>query len=91
MRSTSNLVRRLRRGDFQGNPMESSMKAWPTPPLGENSRHGYFRGSSDRSLSWFPLTQNFANNAIVSSTIAGNVEIMIDVCLTRPHQCRWRQ
>ena len=42
-----------------------------------------FQVSSDRSSSWFPLTQNLANKAIVSSTISLDFEIRIDA--TRLH------
>ena len=31
-----------------------------------------FQLSSNKSSSWFPLTQNLANNTIVSSTISQN-------------------
>ena len=37
-----------------------------------------FQPSSDRSSSWFPLTQNLANRAIVRSTISADLETMID-------------
>jgi hypothetical protein len=33
--------------------------------------------SSDKSASWFPLTQNFVNNAVVRSTISLDFEAMM--------------
>ena len=50
-----------------------------------------FQSSSDKSSSWFPLTQNFANRAMVRSTISFDLEIMIDLRLKRPNQWRCRQ
>src|SRR6266850_526712 len=47
-----------------------------------------FQPSSDRSSSWFPLTQYLANRAIVRSTISVDLETMIDLRLKRPNQ--WR-
>ena len=50
-----------------------------------------FQPSSDRSSSWFPLTQNLATRALVRSTISVDLETMIDLRLKRPHQWRCRQ
>jgi len=47
---------------------------------------GEFQSSSDKSSSWFPLTQNFAKSAIVRSTISFDFEIIIDLRLKQPNQ-----
>jgi hypothetical protein len=48
-------------------------------------------GGGGRIVSILPLTQNFANNAMVRSTISLDFERLIDLRLKRPNQCRWRQ
>ena len=50
-----------------------------------------FQPSSDRSSSWFPLTQNLANRAMVRSTISLDLETIMDLHLNRPNQWRCRQ
>jgi UDP-glucose 4-epimerase len=47
---------------------------------------GEFQPSSDRSSSWFPLTQNLAKRTMVRSTISVDLETMIDFRLNRPNQ-----
>ena len=47
---------------------------------------GGFQSSSDKSSSWFPLTQNFAKSAMVRSTISLDFETMMDLRLKRPNQ-----
>jgi hypothetical protein len=54
--------------------------------LNERLRSGGFQPSSDRSSSWFPLTQNLAKRAMVRSTISLDLETMIDFRLNRPNQ-----
>jgi sugar lactone lactonase YvrE len=50
-----------------------------------------FKLSSARSSSWFSFTPNFANRAMVRSTISVDCETMIDLRWKRPNQCRCRQ
>jgi hypothetical protein len=72
--------------------VEQHGKDFARNPLGTGPfQFGEFQPSSDRSSSWFPLTQNLANRAIVRATISADLETMIDLRLKRPNQWRCRQ
>jgi transposase-like protein len=62
------------------------LKISPTTVINALKKKRGFQASSDKSASWFPLTQNFANSAMVRSTISWDFETMIDVRLKRPNQ-----
>jgi predicted FMN-binding regulatory protein PaiB len=46
--------------------------------------------SSVKSSATFPLTRNRANSAMVRSTMALDLETIMDRRLKRPNPCRWR-
>src|SRR5215467_11067695 len=72
-------------------PLYGRFTCDPTITCYERFILGGFPVSSDKSSSWFPLTQNFAKRTMMRSTISWDFATMLDLRLKRPHPCRGRQ